>query len=155
MTSAIETAVLSAKNTITGSKIEFSTIPLEFMNANFWFENPKYDLKVGFLVRWIYETIEVEVGGSKKPWKICTSLCVKKGDLRNSIKRARKLSDEQTDALVADCYELLKQYYISYYMLDRFQLAFHIYEVEEQRFRSLPQEAEPNDLLASQAILVL
>ena len=161
----IETTLRSATNRVTGTRIEGDHYPIDWRQADYWYENPALGLKIGFDVRGISETRRFEVQGHTRDWPFVTGVILVEGILRELIdaavrisneprskyaviivpvvcERPLSLSEEQKAGLTADCYALISKYFVEFYSpyyARPDDVEFHIYEAEETVFRTIPR----------------
>jgi hypothetical protein len=105
----VETDVTSAKRRSTGSRFSLNLVPQEFSEFECEYENPKYDLKIGFHARWIYEQKELERNGKLVPWPLCTGAILVEGELKQLLVtavggRASEAKSMASSTIVTTCY---------------------------------------------------
>jgi|SRR5215218_5544289 len=156
----IETTSSWARRRTTGAKFSLNPVPPEFSEFNCEYENPKYDLTIGFQARWIYERRELERNGKLITWPLRTGAILVAGELKQLLETAvgGRASKGEIAGLVHDCHELLSEFIRGQREFNRFGAEPHIYVVDARRFGFLTlhgTEVGPDAVTASQAKLVV
>jgi hypothetical protein len=156
----IETSSSWARRRTTGAKFSLNPIPPEFSEFECEYENPDYELTIGFHARWIYEQKELERNGKLVPWPLCTGAILVEGELKQLLVTAvgGRASEGEIDGLVHDCHELLYEFIRGQHEFNRFGVEPHIYVVDARRFGFLNlhgTEVGPDAVATSQAKLVV
>jgi len=126
----------SATRLATGSKFSEGSIPPELSTHDFFYENPRFGLKVGFEALWIREALEAERDGNPRSIEAFTGVILLSGQLASSL--AVALGTRATEALISellrDCHELMCEYLLRR-VTKIFTVSFtpRIYEAESCR----------------------
>jgi hypothetical protein len=127
------------KNKATGAEFHYRTIPPEFSPDDGWYENPQYNLRVGFHIGLIYERKALDRNGRVVAWPLCTGVILVKGELRYLLVNATVEHEPSSriDHFIRDCYELIIEWLKGQHEFGRFNITPHIYETESRRFIDL------------------
>src|ERR1043166_3397877 len=154
----IETDVFSARNKVTGARIDADPRRPNGRDVDVWYENPNFELKIGIRKKPIVEKRDVQIKGRTLPWEVVLGVLLEKDELRNKLKRIKNRPSDQVDYVINDFYSLMaaqcKSYHELYYGNNP-DATFDIYESARDEFNPfLYHPLSPGDVAASNATLI-
>jgi hypothetical protein len=128
-----------ATNKTTRASVWLDLVPREMAAVDYWYENPRFNVKVGFPAKKIYEETQIGPDGQPRTVRCEIGIIVEENALKKRIEKSLRenATDELINTLVLDCYRLLAALYTKRYLSGRTDMQFHLYEAEANTYRKL------------------